>query len=169
MMAATAAEKYVRVTMKMALASLVVLLLAGSAIAQPPAQQALAVQIAAAPLAPAGLRVSLSFRNPNAVPMRLWMGFTPPDGNPRGDWFRMSADGHPVAYIGPLAKRRAPAAEEFQVLSPGEVRTATMNLVGLYDLPHGRRLTVRFEAYNPSVEDQALSLLISSEVQVTLP
>jgi peptidyl-Lys metalloendopeptidase len=97
------------------------------------------------------------------------MGFTPPDGNPRGDWFRISEDGRPVPYIGPLAKRRAPAAEEFQVLSPGDVRTATMNLIGLYDLPRGRQLTIRFEAYNPSVDDQALSLLVSNEVHVTLP
>jgi hypothetical protein len=155
--------------MKGALASLFVLLFANDAIAQPPPRQALTVQITAAPIEPAGIRISLSFRNPNARPMRLWMGFTPPDGNPGGDWFRISADGRPVLYIGPLAKRRAPAAEEFQVLSPGDVRTATMNLIGLYDLPRGRQLTIRFEAYNPSVDDQALSLLVSNETHVTLP
>jgi hypothetical protein len=155
--------------MKMALAVLVVLLFANCAIAQPPQRQALTVQITAEPIATAGILVSLAFRNPNAIPMRLWMGFTPQDANPRGDWFRISADGHPVPYIGPLAKRRAPAAEEFQVLLPGAVRTATMNLMGLYDLPRGRPLTIRFEAYNPSIDDQPLSLLVSNEVHVTLP
>jgi peptidyl-Lys metalloendopeptidase len=137
--------------MKTALTFLVFLLLANGAIAQPPARQPLAVQIAGTPIEPAGLRISLSFHNPNTVPMRLWIGFTPLDGYPRGDWFRMNADGRPVAYVGPLAKRRAPAAEEFHVLSPGEVRTATMSLIGLYDLPRGKRLAIRFEAYNPSV------------------
>ena len=155
--------------MKMALTFLIVLLFANGAIAQPPPRQALTVQIAAVPIEPAGLRVSLTFRNPNAIPMRLWAGFTPQDGNPRGDWFRISADGRPVAYIGPLAKRRAPSAEEFQVLRPGEVRTAFMNLVGLYDLPRRRPLTIRFEAYDPSVTDQAGSRLVSNEVRVTLP
>jgi hypothetical protein len=116
--------------MKIALTFLVALLLANGAIAQP-LRQALTVQIAAEPIEPAGIRVSLAFRNPNDVPMRLWTGFTPQDGNPRGDWFRISADGRAVPYIGPLAKRRAPAAEEFQVLPPGNARTATMNLVGL--------------------------------------
>jgi len=101
--------------------------------------------------------------------MRLWTGFTPQDGNPRGDWFRIGADGHPVAYIGPLAKRRAPAAEEFQILPPGDIRTATMNLTGLYDLPRRRPVTIRFEAYDPSIEDQRLSLLVSNEVGVAMP
>lgn len=148
---------------------LVVLLFATCAAAQPPARQALTVQIAAEPIEPAGIRVSLTFRNPNAVPMRLWTGFTPQDGNPRGDWFRIGADGHPVAYIGPLAKRRAPAAEEFQILPPGDIRTATMNLTGLYDLPRRRPVTIRFEAYDPSIEDQRLSLLVSNEVGVAMP
>jgi hypothetical protein len=154
--------------MKIAVTFLVVLLFANGALAQPQ-RQPLTVQIAAEPIEPAGIRVALTFRNPNAVPMRLWTGFTPQDGNPRGDWFRISADGRPVAYIGPLAKRRAPAAEEFQVLPPGNVRTATMNLVGLYDLPRRRPLTIRFEAYDPSIGDQPLSLLVSNEVRVTLP
>jgi peptidyl-Lys metalloendopeptidase len=152
-----------------ALALLAALFFASCALAQPPRLQALAVHIAAEPADSAGLRVSLSFRNPNAVPMRLWMGFSPPDGNPRSDWFRISADGRQVPYIGPLAKRRAPGAEEFQVLSPGEVRTATMTLIGFYDLPRRRLLTIRFEAYDPSIGDQPLSLLVSNEVRITLP
>ena len=156
--------------MKMALAFLVALLFANNgAIAQPSPLQGLTVQIAVEPIERSGLRVALSFRNPNAVAMRLWTGFIPQDGIPRGDWFRMSADGRPVPYIGPLAKRRAPDSGEFQVLSPREVRAATMTLTGLYELPRGTPLTIRFEAYNPSVEDQSLSLLVSNEVRVTLP
>jgi peptidyl-Lys metalloendopeptidase len=156
-------------SMKRALAILAILLSASTVLAQRPPQQALTVEIAAEPLDRAGIRVALSFRNPNAVPMRLWMGFTPRDGNPRGDWFRISADGQPVPYIGPLAKRRAPDAGEFQLLPPGEKRVATMNLVGLYDLPRRRQLTVRFEAYDPSIGDQPLSLLVSNEARITLP
>jgi peptidyl-Lys metalloendopeptidase len=151
------------------LSVLVVLLFATCAAAQPSPRQALAVQIAAEPIEPAGIRVSLTFRNPNAIPMRLWTGFTPQDGNPSGNWFRISSDGRPVAYIGPLAKRRAPTAEEFQVLPPGDTLTAVMNLIGLYDLPRRRPVTIRFEAYDPSIEDQPLSLLVSNEVRVTLP
>jgi hypothetical protein len=155
--------------MKSTLTFVVVLLFAACANAQPQARQALAVQIAAEPLEPAGLRVSLTFRNPNAVDMRLWAGFTPQDGNPRGHWFRITADGKPVSYVGPLPNRRFPDAGVFQVLKPGDVRTATMNLVGLYDLPRRKSVTIRFEAYDPSIADQALSLLVSNEVHVTLP
>jgi hypothetical protein len=154
--------------MKRALAFLSVVLLASSVLAQRPPQQALTVEIAAEPLE-RGIRVALSFRNPHAVPMRLWMGFTPQDGIPQGDWFRISADGRTVPYSGPLAKRRAPDAGEFQLLPPGEKLMATMNLVGLYDLPRRKQLTIRFEAYDPSIGDPPLSLLVSNEARVTLP
>jgi peptidyl-Lys metalloendopeptidase len=156
---------------KVALAFLVALLLADGADAQaPPQPRPLGVQITAEARAPAGLRVSLTFRNPNTVAMRLWKGFTPPDGKPTGAWFQIrTADGRPVPYIGPLAKRRAPDATEFHVLSPGDVRTATMNLIDQYELPRGKPLTIRFEAYDPAIDDQPLSLLVSNEVQATLP
>jgi hypothetical protein len=154
---------------KRTLIFLVALLFANCVLAQPPARRPLTVEIAAEPIEPAGVRVALTFRNPNAVPMRLWMGFTPQDGNPRGDWFRISAEGHPVSYIGPLAKRRAPDAGEFQVLPSGDVRTTTMTLIGLYDLPRRKPLTIRFEAYEPAIADQPLSLLVSNEVRLTLP
>ena len=155
--------------MKSTLALLVVLLFAASASAQPAPRQALAVQIAAEPVEPAGIRVALTFRNPNAVDMRLWAGFTPQDGYPRGDWFRIAADGKPVSYVGPLPNRRFPDAGVFQVLKPGQVLTAAMNLAGLYNLPRRTPITLRFEAYDPSVTDQAVSLLVSNEVRVTLP
>src|SRR5689334_3325633 len=45
-----------------------------------------------------------------------------PDANLQAKLFRVSVDGKPVAYEGPLVKRGLPAPADFAILAPGETR-----------------------------------------------
>ena len=57
-----------------------------------------------------------------------------PDADLQGKLFRVSVDGKPVAYAGPLVKRGLPSPADFAVLGPGQTRRTLVDLSNYYDM-----------------------------------
>jgi peptidyl-Lys metalloendopeptidase len=57
-----------------------------------------------------------------------------PDADLQGKLFRISVDGKPVAYAGPLIKRGLPSPADFAILAPGETRRTLVDLSNYYDM-----------------------------------
>lgn len=138
--------------------------------AQPPQQSAIAVTLAVEPLPSMGLRATVTFRNTTQGIVSLADRFLPADGIIGGNWFRIAThDGQRLPYVGQLTKWPAPTPRDFVPLGPGDARTVIMLIVHEYKLPQGTPVTVRFEAFNPSLGEQSLMPLVSNEVQVRVP
>lgn len=56
--------------------------------------------------------------------------------------FRISRDGKPLAYEGPMVKRGLPTAADFAILRPGESRRTEVDLADYYDLRQPGQYTV---------------------------
>lgn len=65
-----------------------------------------------------------------------------PGGELQADLFRVSRDGHPVAYEGMLAKRGLPTAEDFAILRPGQSYRTLVDLASFYDMRKPGQYTV---------------------------
>ncbi|MFT3771496.1 MAG: hypothetical protein QM820_39275 [Minicystis sp.] len=67
--------------------------------------------------------------------------------------FVITVDDQRVRYRGPYWKRRAPAAEDFIVVAPGEELRFEASLSAAYDIPDapGQR-RARYEAYHGDVK-----------------
>jgi|GEM_PF-1253642 len=63
------------------------------------------------------------------------------------DLLRVTREGEPIPYIGLLALRLGPAAEDWVRLAAGESLSAVFDLATVYDLRRGGNYTVRFEAF----------------------
>lgn len=57
-----------------------------------------------------------------------------PDADLQARLFRISVDGKPVAYAGPLIKRGLPSPADFAILAPGQTRKALVDLSAYYDM-----------------------------------
>jgi len=57
-----------------------------------------------------------------------------PDADLQAKLFRISVDGKPVAYAGPLVKRGLPSPADFAILAPGETRRTLVDLSTYYDM-----------------------------------
>ncbi|WNG26770.1 peptidase M35 [Cystobacter fuscus] len=90
--------------------------------------------------------VTVTFTNVSSQPVQLLRWFVPGTEGVKGGLFEVSRNGEEVAYIGPHIKRRAPQAEDFVTLAPGESRSGTASLSGLYDLSESGTYSVRFAA-----------------------
>ena len=65
-----------------------------------------------------------------------------PDATLEARLFRVSVDGKPVAYEGPLVKRGLPTADDFAILRPGESRRTVVDLSAYYDMRQPGQYTV---------------------------
>lgn len=131
-------------------------------------QPIIAVRIKLDDRDPVGLKVHLGFRNDSPALALLWDKLAAPEGKLDSNRFEILADGQRVAYTGVYVKRSAPSLEEFLTLAPGQVVLATVNLDKYYALPREMRITVTYNAFNPSVGSQKLLPLRSNTAVVDL-
>jgi len=59
--------------------------------------------------------------------------------------FEVTRDGQPVEYVGPIAKRRAPTAEDLIVLTPGMTVSAAIQLSTVYDMTQNGNYVVQYK------------------------
>lgn len=65
-----------------------------------------------------------------------------PLGDIEAKLFRISRDGQPVAYEGPMIKRGLPSASDFAILRPGQSIRSTVQLADAYDMRKGGTYTI---------------------------
>jgi hypothetical protein len=111
----------------------------------------------------------LTFANQGVDTAYLWRPIAMLDGRMKAARFVVTADGRPVAYTGRMAKIGGPKPEDFEHLTPGATVTARIPLNQGYKLPDQGRLSVRYEAYNPSRDGENITLLSSNEAVMNLP
>ena len=68
------------------------------------------------------------------------------------DLFVVTRDGERVAYLGYIAKRGLPTAEDYMHLKPGKSATVTVELSSLYDLSQPGYYTVQYRGLGESNE-----------------
>lgn len=78
------------------------------------------------------LTMTVTFTNEGRASAKLLRWITPSD-ELSGPLFQITRDGAPVTYLGPIAKRAAPTADDYITLSPGESVSYEVELTGLYD------------------------------------
>lgn len=75
---------------------------------------------------------------------------TPLSGIDR-DLFMVSCDGEPVPYIGPVALRLGPTAEDWLALKPGETVTGNVDLSKYYDMRKSGTYAVYYRSFQDSI------------------
>jgi hypothetical protein len=91
------------------------------------------------------------------------------DGSVENDVFRITRNGKEVEYVGPLEKRRAPGAEDFAKLPPGERLTRKARLDEAYAFPPGAfEYKALYSALHPYPDRPGFVELTSDEVVFTL-
>lgn len=111
----------------------------------------------------------LTFANHGAETAHLWRPIAMLDGRMTAAHFVVTVDGRPVAYTGRMAKISGPKPEDFEALKPGATAMARVPLNRGYKLPGQGRLSVHYEAYNPSRDGENITLLSSNEAVLNLP
>ncbi|WNG17230.1 M35 family metallo-endopeptidase [Cystobacter fuscus] len=101
--------------------------------------------------------VTVTFTNVSSQPVQLLRWFVPGTEGIKAGLFEVSRNGEEVAYIGPHIKRRAPQAEDFVTLAPGESRSGTASLSGMYDLSESGTYSVRFAAQSTNQHNVGLT------------
>ncbi|WNG17229.1 M35 family metallo-endopeptidase [Cystobacter fuscus] len=101
--------------------------------------------------------VTVTFTNVSSQPVQLLRWFVPGTESIKAGLFEVSRDGEEVEYIGPHVKRRAPQAEDFITLAPGESRSGTAPLSGVYDLSQSGTYSVRFAAQSTNQHNVGLT------------
>jgi peptidyl-Lys metalloendopeptidase len=131
-----------------ALAMLALVLAAGSVAAVPAGDAAdlvITLEAAQAKVARSdGVTVRVTVSNPGAASRRV-LRWLLPVGTPGDSLFEVTRDGVPVAYLGPLIKRRAPSADDYLTLAPGESRRFTVDLAQYYDFSVSARYLVAYD------------------------
>lgn len=124
-------------------------------VAAPPAPVALDAELQAAIAvdgqAFAGLErpvVTVTITNVGARPARVLSWYVAED-ELAAPILAVWRDGAPVAYTGPLVKRRAPEADDYLTLAPGGAVSRRVDLADVYDLSRSGDYTVRVQV--PSV------------------
>lgn len=112
---------------------------------------AIAAATAAAPLTPTNpLRVSMFAANGAVEVVLTNTGnkiarvprYQLPMGELEAKLFRVSRDGQPVAYEGPMIKRGLPAASDFAILRPGHSYRSVVQLADAYDMRKSGTYTI---------------------------
>ena len=119
-------------------------LAAGSAAAAPPS--ALEVRLSAATPVLRGdvdVVVTVSITNTSRHPVNLLRWQLPTD-ELEGALFRITRDGEPVAYTGPLIKRTAPDAADRLRIEPGAALQYQVELTSAYDLTRSGRYAIEY-------------------------
>jgi peptidyl-Lys metalloendopeptidase len=91
-----------------------------------------------------------SVTNPHAKTIQVLKWYIPADGL-EAPLLRVTRDGAPVPYIGPVFKRRAPTEEDYAVLQPGETVSGSLDLAAYYDLSASGNYTVTFDAQSDAL------------------
>jgi peptidyl-Lys metalloendopeptidase len=79
------------------------------------------------------VKVTLKYSNVGSETMTIYKWALPETGlfDPL---FEVTRNGEPVAYVGPIAKRRAPTADDLFYLTPGMTMSAVIELSSVYDM-----------------------------------
>ena len=87
-----------------------------------------------------------------------------PEAPLRSDLFRIESEGKPVAYLGPMAKRRAPGPEDFVKLAPREELKKGADITDLYGfLPGSHDYTIQYCAFHSDPHDPSRIVELKSE------
>jgi hypothetical protein len=94
---------------------------------------------------PNGEAVRVTFTLANHAPERLYVltWYTPLEGI-FGEIFRVTRDGQPIPYEGPLVMRGDPLPENYVLLDPGASVSADVNLATAYDFSQAGEYTIQF-------------------------
>lgn len=69
-----------------------------------------------------------------------------PTGDLSGALFRISRDGFPVRYTGPIVKRAAPQAKDYVTIDAGATLNYKVELTGHYDFSKNGRYSIEFQS-----------------------
>jgi hypothetical protein len=87
-----------------------------------------------------------------------------PEAPLRSDLFRIESEGKPVAYLGPMAKRRAPGPEDFVKLAPREELKKGADITDIYGfLPGSHDYTIQYCAFHSDPDDASRIVELKSE------
>ncbi|WP_395848649.1 M35 family metallo-endopeptidase [Cystobacter fuscus] len=101
--------------------------------------------------------VTVTFTNVSSQPVRMLRWYVPGTEGVKAGLFEVSRNGEEVAYIGPHVKRRAPQAEDFITLEPGQSLSGAAPLSGMYDLGESGTYSVRFAAQSTNQHNVGLT------------
>ena len=133
------------------------------------AQPAIAVRVKLAQPEAAQLDVHLGFRNDGQAPVLLWKALAMAHGKMDTRRFVVLVNGNEAEYLGPLSVRPEQTQADFDALGPSQVVFTTIRLSQYYALPAKGRVTVQFDAFNPSIGQQSLVRLRSNTATIELP
>ena len=97
--------------------------------------------------------IHVTFSNPTGHSIRVLKWYTPVDGV-EGPLFKVSLDGAPVAYTGPIYKRPAATGQDYITLKSGESITSDVSLGAYYDLAASGAYTVIYDVASWNLTDE---------------
>jgi peptidyl-Lys metalloendopeptidase len=106
--------------------------------------------------------VKVTFRQNGRAAAKVLQWYTPADGLEE-PVFAVTREGEPVRYEGAHFKRPAPQEADYLTLAPGESRTWTVDLAGVYDLSKTGTYTLRFAVSGPNGDLRSNELSLSIE------
>lgn len=112
--------------------------------------------------------VRFTVRNVDSRPQTILLWNTPFGADIDSDLFVVTRDGAPVAYLGALAKRGAPAAEDFARLLPGRSLSGRVELTSLYDMsqPGTYEISYRGAVRDLVPSERGLAMMPSNTVRI---
>jgi hypothetical protein len=111
-----------------------------------------------------GVLATVTFANNGAVPAALYKWNACFGNQIHNDVFEIEHESEMVSYIGRLAKRGEPKAEDFVTVLPGEKVSYTVNLGTAYGFPGGKhQYKIRYSALNPYLGRPGFDSLKSNE------
>jgi len=93
-----------------------------------------------------GVWVDFTLTNRSARPVGILIWNTPFEGI-RNNIFRVTKDGRPVSYRGPMVKRAKPNASHYMTLAAGESRTTRVDLAAAYAIEGIGDYRVSFDGF----------------------
>lgn len=115
---------------------------------------------------PLMLRFTLKNISNQALTLLKWN--TPLDGF-YSDMFRVEANGQPVEYVGILAYRTPPTAEDFVQLQPGQEISVDFDLAGQYAMYTAGAYTIQYQALLAGGTAQSAQVLALAAMDQGLP
>lgn len=89
------------------------------------------------------VNIILSYRNLGSETMRIYK-WNFPEIDLIEPIFKVTRDDEPVAYVGPIFKRRAPTDEDTINLTPGSIISTTIDLSSVYDMTKTGNYMIQF-------------------------
>jgi peptidyl-Lys metalloendopeptidase len=112
--------------------------------------------------------VRFTVRNVDSRTRDILLWNTPFGAEVDSNLFVVTRDGAPVAYLGALAKRGAPAAEDFARVPPGRSITARVELTSLYDMsqPGSYEISYRGAVRDLLPSEKGLAMMPSNTLRI---